>query len=515
VTNLLLARGAQRRGEFAMRAALGAGRARLIRQLLTETLLLALLGGGLGLLVAQLGVRALLVLSPPGLPRVDSIGLDGTVFAFALAITTLVGLVIGVVPALHASRDDLYLGLQQSARASVGGHQLTRRVLVVAEVALALILLVSAGLLWRSLNRLFAISPGFDATGVLTMQVQTSGGRFDKDASNRFFAQAEDAVRAVPGVAMSAFTSQLPLSGDYNSFGVSLETNPDTKDEGGYPAFRYAVSPHYFETMGIPLRSGRRLDARDVAGAPPVVLVSESLARRFPGRNPIGQRVKVGPTDQPWYTVVGVVGDVSQVSLALSEPEAVYLTGEQWHFRENARTLVVRARGEGDVAALAPAIRNAIWSVDKDQPVLGIATMEEVVASSAAERRFVLVVFEAFGVVALALAAVGIYGVLSGGVTERMREIGVRSALGASRGDILGLVLRQGMTLTGLGVLIGLSGAAAASQALVTLLFGVSRLDALTYLSVIILLLGVAGVACWLPAWRAAQVDPSITLRTE
>ncbi len=511
VTNLLLARGAQRRGEFAMRAALGAGRGRLIRQLLTESLLLALLGGTFGLLVAQVGVRALLALSPPGLPRVAAIGLDGAVFAFALGITTLIGLAVGLVPALHASRGDLHLGLQQSARGSVGGHQVTRRTLVVAEVALALILLVSAGLLWRSLNHLFAIAPGFDASRMLTMQVQTSGGRFDKEATNRFFAQAEAAVRAVPGVTVAAFTSQLPLSGDYSTYGVSLESNPDSKTEGGSPAFRYAVSPGYFETMRIPLRSGRLLDSRDVADAPPVVLVSESLAKTFPGRNPIGQRVHVGPTDHPWYTVVGVVGDVSQASLALSRPEGVYMTGEQWHFRENVRSLVVRARGE--VMDLAPAIRNAIWSVDKDQPVVRVATMEEVVASSAAERRFALIVFEAFGVAALVLAAIGIYGVLSGGVTERLREIGVRSALGASRGAILGLVVRQGMTLTGIGVVIGLSGAAVASQALVTLLFGVSRLDALTYLAVVTLLLGVSGIACWLPAWRAAQVDPSITLR--
>jgi putative ABC transport system permease protein len=264
--------------------------------------------------------------------------------------------------------------------------------------------------------------------------------------------------------------------------------------------------------MRIPLRRGRLLDVRDGPDAPLAVLISESLAKQFAG-DPIGQRVHVGDTERPWYTIVGVVGDVRQASLALSQPEAVYMTAEQWPYRENARSLVVR--GHGDVAELAPAIRNAIWSVDKDQPVVRVATMEDVVAGSAAERRFALIVFQAFGVAALVLAAIGIYGVLSGSVTERAREIGVRSALGASRGNILGLVLRQGMAVTGLGVVIGLSGGAVASQAIVSLLFGVSRLDTITYLGVVLLLLGVSAIACWVPAWRAAQVDPSVTLRAE
>jgi putative ABC transport system permease protein len=274
------------------------------------------------------------------------------------------------------------------------------------------------------------------------------------------------------------------------------------------------VTPGYFETIGIPLRRGRLLDEHDVAGAPVAVLISESLARRrFPGQDPIGQRLHIGPNEGPWYTVVGVVGDVKQTSLALTEPDAVYITTAQWRFADSARSLVVRTRD--DPAGLAPAIRDAIWSVDKNQPVVRVATMESLLAASAAERRFALILFEAFGIVALVLAATGIYGVLSGSVTERTREIGVRLALGASRGDILALVMRQGMTLTGLGVLIGLSGALVASQAIVALLFGVSRLDPITYLVVIALLVVVSVIACWVPAWRAARVDPSITLRAE
>lgn len=515
VTNLLLARGAQRRGEFAMRTALGATRARMIRQLLTESLLLAALGGALGMLVAAFGVSALVALSPSGLPRASAIDVDGTVFTFAFGITTLVGLLVGLIPALHTSRADLLTGLQQSSQRTAGGHQLTRRTLVVAEVALALVLLVSAGLLLRSMQRLFAIDPGFNTPHLLTMQVQTSGQRFDKDTTNRFFEQALEAVRHVPGVTAAAFTSQLPLSGDLeDGYGVHFESSSTGNPEADNSAFRYAVSPGYFETMAIPLRRGRLLNAYDAAGAPPAVLISESLAKsKFPGQDPIGQRLRIGSNDGPWSTVVGVVGNVKQTSLVMNQSDAVYLTNTQWPFTDKALWLVVRARG--DAAALAPAIRNAIWSVDKDQPIVQVATMDNLLAASAAERRFALILFEAFGIVALVLAATGIYGVLSGSVTERTREIGVRLALGASRSNILALVFRQGMTLTGLGVVIGLSGAVVATQAIVTLLFGVSRLDPITYLGVISLLVGVSVIACWVPAWRAARVDPSITLRAE
>jgi putative ABC transport system permease protein len=516
VTNLLLARGAQRRGEFAMRTALGAGRSRLIRQLLTESFLLAALGGTLGMVVARFGVRTLVALSPTELPRVNAIRVDGTVFAFALGITALVGLVVGLIPALLASRSDLHLGVQQSSQRTAGGHQMTRRALVVAEVALALVLLVSAGLLLRSLQRLFAIDPGFDASHVLTMQVQESGHRFDTDVDrDRFFKQALEAVRQVPGVASAAFTSQLPLSGDFESFGVQFEVDQNANAEAG---FRYAVSPGYFETMHIPLRRGRLLNAHDVVGGPTAVLISESFARRkFPDQDPLGKRVRVGPdigrADRPWGAIVGVVGDVRQASLALSDSDAFYTASTQWSWVDSVQSLVIRT--QGDAAALAPAVRNAIWSVDKDQPIVRVATMENLLATSEAERHFVLILFEAFGLVALALAATGIYGVLSGSVTERTREIGVRVALGATPGDILALVVRQGMTLTVLGVVIGISGAALASQALVSLLFGVSRLDPVTYFGVIALLAGVSVIACWAPAWRAAHVDPSITLRAE
>jgi putative ABC transport system permease protein len=516
VTNLLLARGAQRRGEFAVRAALGATRARLIRQLLTESLLLAIVGGMLGMLVAAFGVSALVALSPPGLPRASAIGVDSTVFAFAFGITTLVGLLVGLIPALHASRGDLRTGLLQSSRRTAGGHQLTRRTLVVAEVALALVLLVSAGLLLRSMQRLFAVDPGFDTSHLLMMQVQTSGQRFDEDTTHRFYAQSLEAVRQVPGVTSAAFTSQLPLSGELeDGYGAHFESSPTGNPEADNGVLRYAVSPGYFETMAIPLRRGRLLNAHDVADAPLVVLISESLAKsKFPDQDPVGQRLRIGPSNGPWCTIVGVVGNVKQTSLMASQSDAVYITTTQWRlFLDKALWIVVRTRG--DAEALAPVIRQAIWSVDKDQPIVRVATMDDLLAASTAERRFALILFEAFGLVALMLAATGIYGVLSGSVTERTREIGVRLALGASRGHILALVFRQGLTLTGLGVALGLCGAVAASQAIITLLYGVSRLDPIAYLGVVAVLAGVSVIACWVPAWRAARVDPAITLRAE
>jgi putative ABC transport system permease protein len=513
VTNLLLARGAQRSGEFAMRAALGAGRTRLIRQLLTESLLLAALGGACGMMVAQFGVQALLALSPPELPRIGAIHLDGAVFAFALGITALIGLVVGLVPARHAARGDLHVGVQQNSARTARGQQLTRRTLVVAEVALALVLLVSAGLLFHSLRRLIAVPPGFDGSNLLTMLVQTYGRRYDDDrVCHQFFEQALDRVRDLPGVSAAAFTSQLPLSGDHDVYGARFENDAS---EVYYPVFRYAVTPGYFETISIPLRRGRLLGAQDVAGAPAAIVISESLAkRRFPDQDPIGKRVHVGgPVATSLFTIVGVVGDVKQKSLALSDSDAVYTTTTQWHWADGTLSLLVR--GKGDAAALTTAIKNAIWSVDGEQPIVRVVTMDNLLAASAAERRFVLILFEAFGLVALILAATGIYGVLSGSVTERMREIGVRAALGATRRDIVALVVRQGMTLTGFGIVIGLAGAVVASQFLVTLLFSVSLADPVTYFGVIGLLGAVSAIACGVPAWRAANVDPSITLRAE
>lgn len=515
VTNLLLARGANRRGEFAMRIALGAGRNRMIRQLLTESLLLAMMGGALGLVVAEFGVRELVRLSPIELPRVVDIGVNGTVFAFALGITTVIGLGIGLLPALHASRGDLNAKLQQSSRRTAGGHQWMRRTLVIAEVSLALVLLVGAGLLFRSLSRLFAIDPGFDTSQLLTMQVQASGTRFDDEGTHRFFAQSLEKVRQVPGVSAAAFSSQLPLSGDLDDgYGVQFESSMNNPEENR-GAFRYAVSPGYLETMAIPLRRGRLLTAHDSANTPPVVLISESLAKsKFQNQDPIGQRLRLGASDGPWCTIVGVVGDVRQTSLAVSQTNAVYITTDQWRlFADRALWLVVRARS--DAAELAPAIRQSIWSVDKDQPIVRVATMDQRLATSAAERRFVLFLFEAFGFVAVVLVAIGLYGVLSASVTERTREIGVRLALGAQKRDVLFLILRQGLTLTFVGVSLGLLASWAVTRLLTNLLYGTSATDPLVFGGVASLLILVALLACYVPARRAMKVDPLVILRYE
>ena len=356
VTNLLLARGAERRGEFAMRIALGAGRARLVRQVLTESVLMAFLAGVFGIAIAVAGVDALVAISPAGLARAGAIEVDGRVFAFALCAATLVGLLVGLMPALQASRGSLRGGVRQGSRRATGGHQLTRRALVVAEVALALMLLVGSGLLLRSLQRLFAIEPGFDPGNVLTMQVQTSGRRFTTDAARRqFYAQALERVRALPGVTSAAFTSQLPLSGDDEQYGVAFESNPTGNPENEGAALRYAVSPGYIETMAIPLRRGRLFDSRDAAATPAPVLINESFARRrFPGQDPIGRRIHFGARDRPWDVIVGVVGDVRHASLAGGRADAVYIPATQWPWADPVLWIVVRTHG--DAASVAPAV---------------------------------------------------------------------------------------------------------------------------------------------------------------
>jgi len=361
---------------------------------------------------------------------------------------------------------------------------------------------------------LFAIAPGFEPSGLLTMQVQTAGPRYgDTTATRQFFAQSLDAVRRVPGVTAAAYTSQLPLSGDLDAYGVQFEADVDRPGQD-QDALRYAVTPGYIETMGIPLRQGRSLEALDARDGPVAVLINESWARRkFPNQSAIGQRLHSGARDVPWYTIAGVVGDVKQTSLAGTQKDAVYLLSSRSYVNDRALRLVVRVRGNS--AALATSVRNAIWSIDKDQPISHIATMQSLVVATAGARRFALILFEAFGIAALLLAATGIYGVISGSVTERIHEIGVRAALGASRWRILVLIVRQGMGPTTVGVVLGLAGASVATRGLTTLLYDTSPHDPLTYVGVVWLLLGVAVAACWIPALRAARVDPASTLRAD
>ena len=518
VTNLLLARGALRRPEFAMRAALGAGRGRILAQLLTESLVLAVAGGLLGLLVARVGVRALLAVSPVGLPRLDAIRIDAGVFIFALCLTTIVGLLVGLMPALGAARADSTHGLQRLGGRITSRRAGARSILVVSEVALALVLLVSAGLLLRSVKRLLSVPPGFDPSHVVTMQVVEAGHAFDSDTARlQLYEQTLDAVRHLPGVIVAAYTSQLPLSGDIDGYGFEAQSVASTLGGNGGSALRYAVTPDYFAAMGIPLRQGRLIDASDRAGAPEAVVINESMARRLFGtRNPIGERLRFGPevgSTRAWDYVVGVVGDVKHYSLASEAPAAFYVASAQWDWVDNVQTLVVRARG--NAAALVPALERAVWTVDANRPIQRVRTMDSFVAASAGQRRFALLVIETFAVAALVLAAVGLYGVIAGGVVERIREIGIRAALGAAPADIVGHVVGRALLLAATGSAIGVAASLGATRLIQSMLFSVSRLDAVTYGGVIALLLLTATVAAWAPARRAAGVDPTRALRAD
>jgi putative ABC transport system permease protein len=420
---------------------------------------------------------------------------------------------VGLVPALKAGRGDLQTALSRGSRRVAGENNIARRALVIAEVSLALVLLVSAGLLLRSMRQLLSLNVGFDPSHLVTMQVVISPRRFDSDATRyQFFREALARVQQQPGVVSAAFTNQLPLSGDLDGYGVHFEKDRDASNDGA--ALRYAITPDYFATMRIPLLQGRLLGLQDVANAPRAALINESFATRvFPVKNALGRRLRLGPEEGDWYTIVGVVGDVTQGSLAGGAADAVYVSPQQWHWVDNAFSLVVRARG--DESQLPNELKRAIWSVDHDQAIVRVATMDNLLAASESQRRFAMILFEAFAAVALALAAIGIYGLLSGTVAERVREIGVRTALGATRGEVVGLVVRQGLLLTSAGIVIGVGIALAATRALATLLFGISRLDVVTYFGVIALLGAVTVAACTLPAWRAARIDPSVTLRAE
>ncbi len=513
VASLLLARGARRREEFAMRAALGADRCRLVRQLLTESLLLAGLGALGGLALAAAGVRSVVALIPEGLPRADAIQLDGTVFATALAVAALAGIAVGLAPALRAARNDPRHAIGRAG--PVRGRSAGGDALVVAEVALTLVLLVGAGLLLRSVTRLLDVDPGFDPTRAVALQVQVSGDRYsDDDAVRTFYRRVLDEVRSVPGVEAAALTSQLPLSGQDDRYGVQPVPAPPESSDQDAGVYRYAVSPGYLQAMGVPLRQGRGFEPRDAAGAATAVL-SESLARsRFPGQDPIGRQVRVGGrTDWPAFTVVGVAGDVAHRSLAAGPTPAVYVLPDQWYFADRAVWLVIRT--DREPGALVPALQDAVRAIDTDQPVVQVTTLEGLITSSAAERRFAYWLFQAFALVALALAAIGIFGVLAGSVAERRRELGVRSALGATRSRILTGVLRRGLTLAGLGTALGLGAALVITRALDSLLFGVSRLDPVTYGAVIAILAATALAASWIPARTAVRVDPVTALRSD
>jgi predicted permease len=507
VANLLLARNAGRASELAIRTALGAGRQRILRQLLTESLLLAFSGGALGLWLAWWGVKLLLALSPGNLPRTDEIRLDTSVAGFTLLISILTGIVFGLLPALQASRPDLNEALKEGGRAAAGARrQRLRSFLIVGEVALTFVLLIGAGLLVRSFARLVKINPGLDPHSVLTMDIQLPRAKYTSPQQATFFQQTLERVRALPGVEAAAAAYPLPLGGSHWSTWFTIEGKTLPPGET-FNAGICSVSPDFFKTLRIPLRTGRLLAESDSANAPPVVVINEAAAQRFwSGEDPLGARISIGG---PLYEVVGVVKDVKHSALDEAAIPEIYFPLTQ--FPQDFMTLTVRA--SGDPWQMIAAVRDQVWAVDKDQPVSNIQTMERLMANSAAPRRFNLLLLGAFALLGLTLASVGLYGVLSYTVTQRAHEIGIRLALGARTADVLKLVIGQGMRMALIGLLIGLGGALALTRLMKSLLFEMSATDPLTFVGVALLLMSVALLACYLPARKATKIDPLAALR--
>jgi putative ABC transport system permease protein len=518
VANLLLARAAGRRKEMAIRAALGASRRRVVQQLLTESLLLAIAGGIAGLLLAWRLVALLLLMASDNLPRAQDIRLDTRVACFTLVVSLLTGIVFGLLPAVQASKIDFGEGLKEGTRGGVG--LLRRRLrgcLIVGEVALALVLLIGAGLLIRSFAQLTEVDPGFDPRGIVMMNVWPQPPKYTNAQANAFHQQTLERVRALPGVEAATMVHPAPLSGDSRSADFGVEGRPSPTEEPFNAGLRI-VSPDFFKTFHVPLINGRLFAESDDAKAPPVVVVNESLARNyFANENPLGKRiVSSGQT----YAIVGVVGDVKHSALDEEAKAELYLPMGQSSRR--TMTLAVRASGDplavrasGDPLQIVAAVRGQIRAVDTEMPIFNLQMMERLIDKSVAPRRFNMLLLGVFALVGLALAAVGLYGVMSYTVTQRTHEIGVRMAMGAQTDDVLRLIVGEGLKLTLIGALLGLGGALALTRLLKTLLFGVSATDPLTFIVIAALLIMVALLACWIPARRATKVDPLIALRHE
>ena len=514
VANLLLARSASRRGEIAVRAALGAGRLRLVRQLLTESLLLAVLGGGLGLLLGMWSVDLLRALQPGNLPRLESLSIDGTVMLFTFLASAVTGLLFGLLPALALSRSHLHGVLQEVGRG--GRSRMSQKVrggLVVAQVALSLVLLAGAGLHLRSIQRLMHVDPGFDPEGVLTMRASLPQQKYPKEEmQTAFYDRVLDSLKVLPGVQVAAAVSPLPQSENDLIFSVSVQGRPPANPGEEKSANWYTASPGYFTAMRIPLLKGRLFTDSDAAGAPRVALINETMARTmFPNEEPIGQHLVMGIDSAAVREIVGVVGDVRHYGLDQDVTMQMYDPVRQRPM--TGMTFVLRT--SVDPASLAPAARRAVLAADPEQPVSDVRSLREVVDATTAQRRFSLLLLGVFAGIALLLAAVGIYGVVGYSVAQRTHEIGVRMALGARRGEILGLVLRQGMALALLGVGVGLVGALALTRLIAGLLFGVSASDPLTFAATAVILSGVALLATFIPAHRATRVEPTAALRYE
>jgi putative ABC transport system permease protein len=512
VANLLLARASARGQEIAVRSALGASRWRVVRQLLTESLTLAVVGASGGMLLAKWGVNLLVALSADYLPRADEVRINETVFGFTLAVALLTGLLFGLAPALQSSRLDLTEALKEGARSAGSGarRHRTLNLLVVGEVAMAMVLLIGAGLLVNSFIRLQQVSPGFDEKNLLTARIDVPNPYGQPEKKQQFFEQLQQRVAALPGVEAVGLVTELPLANQSANFKFKIEGRPESAPGQNPDADIRNVNHDYFRAMRIPLLRGRHFTEADVRDGAKVLLISDELAQLyFAGEDPLGQRLLTGPLSRESFEIIGVVGDVRHRGLASELRQTIYFPS----LRLGYANLVIRTAN--DPVSLAAAVRREVAAIDPNQPVADIKTMDRWVSESVAQPRFRTLLLGMFSGAALLLAMVGIYGVMSYAVSRRIHELGLRMALGARAGDVLRLVIRQGMKLAGAGVAIGLAGAFALTRLIKDLLFGVQATDPLTFATIALLLTGVAMLACYLPARRATKIDPMVALRHE
>ena len=518
VANLLLARAAVRQKEIAVRIALGARRSRLIRQFLTESVLLSTLGGLVGLAIAYVGLVLLKAFIPENISQAREISMDLKVLGFTFLVSLATGLIFGLAPAVQAARFNQIETLKEGGRdaATGGGGKRLRSVLVTAEVAISLVLLIGAGLLINSFLRLRNVDPGFRAENLLTMKIVLPDTKYERRAQrSAFYTDLIQRVQSLAGVKSAAVTTNLPLYRQGNSISIKIDGQPDPPPGQERIIVTRIVSPGYFDTMSIPLLRGRQLTEQDTETTQNVVVISESMARRYwPGEEVVGKRIAIGRIKKPedWLQVIGVVKDVRQFELTAEPKPQMYLPYRQFGFFD-ARDLVVKT--DVDPASLAATVRKTVWEIDKDQPVSNIQTMEDILADSIARQRFSMLLLAIFAAVALVLAGVGIYGVMSYSVAQRTREIGIRMALGAQTGAVLRLAVGHGMKLVLAGLVIGLIAAFALTRVMSTLLFGVTATDPVTFTLISLLLIAVAVVASYVPARRATKVNPIIALRYE
>ncbi|HKY04996.1 MAG TPA: ABC transporter permease, partial [Blastocatellia bacterium] len=520
VANLLLARAAVRQKEIAVRVALGATRLRLLRQFLTESILLAVLGGVGGLLLSLWGVNLLKAFIPENISQARAITVDGKVLGFTLLVSLLTGLIFGLAPAMQASNFNLNETLKEGGRDSAAGGRgnRIRSLLVIAEVAVSLVLLVGAGLLINSFLRLRNVDPGFRAENLLTMEIVLPRLKYpDHARRTTFYNDLLSRVEALPGVKSASVANWIPLVRQGDSIGVSIEGRPDPGPSQRPSVMTRVVGPQYFTTMGIQLLQGRQFEEQDRTGSQAVAVISETMARRhWPADDPVGKRITPGsPTSADpnnWITIVGVVKDVRQVELNADPKPQMYITYQQAGFFA-PRYLIVST--DVEPLSLASTVRGIVWDIDKDQPVSSIATMEETLSESIARQRFSMLLLGIFATVALVLAAVGIYGVMSYSVAQRRHEIGIRMALGAQRSDVLKLAVGQGLRLLVVGVAVGLAAALVLTGVMTSLLFGISPTDPATFIAISLVLTGVGMLASYVPARRATRVDPMVALRHE